>query len=80
MERHDNDALSSAMNRSNRNDLEPGRGDRNLLSDNRTEAPVDKDKGMVKGVAAEGGDEHYADEELNDPNYFEDRAGEDVRK
>lgn len=70
----------NAADAGNRQDMEPGRSDRNLLSDNRTEAPVDKDKSMVKNIAADSGDEHYADEELNDPNYFEDRAGEDVRK
>lgn len=81
MERHEHNAISNnAADAGNRKDLEPGRGDRNLLSDNHTEAPVDRDRPMTANVASESGDENYADEELHDPNYFEDRAGEDVRK
>lgn len=64
----------------NRNDLEPGRSDRNLLSDIRSEAPIDKDKSMAQSAGSEAGDETYEDEEINDPDYFEKRAGDDVRK
>lgn len=63
-----------------KNDLVPGRRDRNLLSEERSEAPMDKDRPMQDNVSTEASDENYADEELNDPDYFEKRAGDDVRK
>lgn len=63
-----------------RNPLEPGRPDRNLLSDSRDEAPIDQDMPNTIGTAAAAGDETYADEDDEDPDYFEKRAGDDVRK
>ncbi len=60
--------------------LEPGRGDRNLLSDTRNEAPIDKDQPMTQNKESEAGDETYEDEEMNDRDYFEKRAGDNVRK
>ena len=63
-----------------KNDLTPGRSDRNLLSEGRSEAPIDQDRSMREDVASDASDENYADEELNDPHYFEKRAGKDVRK
>lgn len=64
----------------NRKDLEPGRGDRNLLSDERSEAPIDKDQPMSQKKETEAGDETYEDEEMGDRDYFEKRAPDNVRK
>ncbi len=67
-------------NTENRKDLELGRGDRNLLSDTRSEAPIDKDAPMSQNSATEAGDETYEDEDMDDPDYYEKRAGDNVRK
>jgi hypothetical protein len=64
----------------NRGDLEPGRADRNLLSDTRSEAPIDKDMPTTQNKAAEAGDENYEDEGTEDRDYYEKRAGDNVRK
>ena len=63
-----------------RKDLEPGRSDRNLFSEERHEAPIDKDRPMTANVGSDAADENYADEDMNDPDYFEKRAGDNVRK
>ncbi len=67
-------------NSDNRKDLEPGRGDRNLFSDDRSEAPIDQDLPTNATNSMEAGDETYEDEEMEDPDYYEKRAGDDVRK
>lgn len=81
MERRDNDAQHE-HNRdlSKKLDLEPGMEERNLLSDTRDEAPIDKDPDNTATVASDAGDETYEDEDMNDPDYFEKRAGDNVRR
>ena len=77
MEQHNHPDNGQPASRKNPlRDLEPGRPDRNLLSNSRDEAPIDKDR----NIDTDEGDENYADEELNDPDYFEKRAGDNVRK
>lgn len=61
----------------NRKDPEPGRSDRDLPGEQRQQAPAERDLPVTTNDA---GDETYEDEEMNDPDYFEKRAGDDVRK
>ena len=63
-----------------KNDLTPGRPDRNLLSKDRSEAPIDQYEATRENMASEASDENYEDEEMNDKDYFEKRAGDNVRK
>lgn len=64
----------------NRGDLEPGRADRDLLSDTRSEAPIDKDMPTSQNKDSAAGDENYEDEETEGRDYYEKRAGDNVRK
>ncbi|OLY93673.1 hypothetical protein SAMN05444008_114113 [Cnuella takakiae] len=76
----DKDKMIPDDNSQNRGDLEPGRGDRNLLSNTRDEAPIDQDSVQTSGSYSSDGDETYEDEDMDDPDYYEKRAGDDVRK
>lgn len=76
----DKDKMIPDDNTQDRGALEPGRGDRNLLSNTRDEAPIDKDSVQTSGSLSSDGDETYEDEDMDDPDYFEKRAGDDVRK
>jgi hypothetical protein len=80
MERREQDALNDDNRMENRKDMDPGMPGRNLLSDTHSEAPIDKDPPMAATSASDEGDENYADEELNDRDYFEKRAPDNVRK
>lgn len=82
MEKSNNDARNVHTTGSEKKalDLEPGLENRNLLSDTHDEAPIDKDLPMAVNNETEAGDETYEDEEMNDPDYFEKRAGDNVRK
>lgn len=76
----DKDKMIPDDNTQDRGALEPGRGDRNLLSNTRDEAPIDQDSVQTSGSLSSDGDETYEDEDMDDPDYFEKRAGDDVRK
>jgi hypothetical protein len=73
-------ANENARNKGLRTDMNPGLPNRDLLSDTNSEAPIDKDPPMSATQAVEAGDETYEDEEMNDPDYFEKRAADNVRK
>lgn len=78
--KHNKNNIIPEDSANNRKDLEPGRGDRDLFSNARDEAPIDKDLPMAQSSSTDAGDETYEDEDMNDPDYFEKRAGDDVRK